>query len=142
MRVVLDADVVIGALDASDPHHSESRRLFRGWQKQETGRLISAVNLTQVLVAPAVDRNRLRAAREAIAALGVQVHQPGEPVGVEAARLRSRHPISLADAYCLATAHYADAAVASFEEKVLRAAEREGLALIERAARRRRPQGR
>jgi predicted nucleic acid-binding protein len=142
VRVVLDADVVIGALDGSDPHHTHARRLFRGWQKQETARLISVVNLTEVLIAPAADRNRLRTAREAIAALGVQVHRPGEAVGVEAARLRSTHPISLPDAYCLTTARYADAAVASFDEKVVRAAEREGIALIETAARRRRPHGR
>jgi predicted nucleic acid-binding protein len=131
--------VVIGALDGNDPHHTRTRTLFRGWQKQETARLLSVVNLTEVLVAPAADRTRLRAAREAIAALGISIHQPGEAVGVEAARLRSRHPISLPDAYFLATARYADAAVASFDEKVLRAGEREGIALIETAPRRRRP---
>lgn len=142
MRVVLDADVVIGALDANDPHHTRARTLFRGWQRQDAARLLSVVTLTEVLVAPAADRNRLRAAREALAALGVAIHQPGEAVGVEAARLRSAHPISLPDAYCLATARYGDTAVASFDEKVLRAAEREGIALIETTARRRRPQGR
>ena len=136
MRVVLDADVVIGALDGTDPHHKQARMLFRGWQKQDAARLLSVVNLTEVLVAPAADRKRLRAAREAIAALGVQVHQPVEAIGVEAARLRSAHPISLPDAYCLATARYTDAAVASFDEKVLRAAGREGLETIETGARR------
>jgi predicted nucleic acid-binding protein len=139
VRVVLDADVVIGALDGNDPHHTRARTLFRSWQKQETARLISVVNLTEVLVAPAAERNRLRAAREAIAALGVSIHQPGEAVGVEAARLRSAHPISLPDAYCLATARYVAAAVTSFDDKVLRAAEREGIALMETAAGRRRP---
>jgi predicted nucleic acid-binding protein len=134
VRVVLDADVAIGALDSSDPNHARARTLFRGWQRQETTRLLSVVNLTEVLVAPAADRTRLRIAREAIAALGVQLHQPGEAVGVEAARLRNRHTISLPDAYCLATARYAEGAVASFDENVRRAAEREGLALIETAA--------
>src|SRR5581483_7483759 len=67
--------------------------LLRGCQRRETARLLSLVNLTEVLVAPAADRNRLQTAREAIAALGVQVHQPGEAVGVEAARLRSTHQI-------------------------------------------------
>ena len=141
MRAVLDADVLIGALDGSDPHHTQARRLFRAWEKQETARLLSVVNLTEVLVAPAAVRTRLRAAREAIAALGVSIHQPSEAVGVEAARLRCTHPISLPDAYCLATARYADAAVASFDGKVLRAAEREGIALIETTARQRRPRG-
>ena len=142
MRVVLDADVLIGALDNSDPHHTQARRLFLDWERRDDARLISVVNLTEVLVAPAADRNRLRTAREAIAALRVQVHRPGDAVGVEAARVRSTHPISLPDAYCLTTARYTDAAVASFDEKVVRAAEREGIALIEPARQRQRPHGR
>ncbi len=138
MSVVLDADVVIGALDADDPHHARARALFRTWERQDVGRVVSVVNLTEVLVAPAADRRTLRAAREAIAALGVAVHQPSEAIGVEAARLRSTHPISVADAYCLATARYADATVASLDDKVGRAAEREGIAVTETAARQRR----
>jgi predicted nucleic acid-binding protein len=136
VRVVLDADVVIGALDGNDPHHARARALFRSWQREDDDRLISVVNLTEVLVAPAAVRRRLRAAREAIGALGVKVHQPGEAIGVEAARLRSTHPISLPDAYCLATARYADASLVSFDEKVIRAATREGLTIIETGGRR------
>lgn len=126
---MLDADVLIGALDGSDPHHADARALFTGWQEQDVPRLISVVNLSEVLVFPAVDRPRLRAAREAIAALGVVVHQPGEAIGVEAARLRGRHPISLPDAYCLSTAKHAGGTVASFDRKVMRAAESERIAL-------------
>jgi hypothetical protein len=40
--------------------------------------------------------------------------------------------------YCLATARHTDAAVASFDEKVLRAAEPEGLTAVEVSARPRR----
>ena len=136
MRVVLDADVVIGALDGTDPHHTQARALFVGWEKRDAARMISVVSLSEVLVAPAADRKRLRAAREAIAALGIATHQPGEAIGVEAARLRGAHPISLPDAYCLATARYTDGSLASFDDKLLRAAEREGIALTEAAARR------
>jgi len=136
VRVVLDADLLIGALDGNDSHHPQARTLFRRWQRQDATRLVSVVNLTEVLVAPAADRQRLRAAREAIAALGVQIHQPTEAVAVEAARLRGGHPISVPDAYCLATARYADASVASFDEKVLRAGEREGITLAGTAVRR------
>jgi predicted nucleic acid-binding protein len=128
LKLVLDADMLIGALDGSDPHHAQARALFTGWQAQDARRLISVVNLSEVLVAPAADSRWLRAAREAIAALGVAVHQPGESIGVEAARLRCRHPISLPDAYCLATAKHAGASVASFDRKVIRAAEAERIA--------------
>lgn len=136
MRVVLDADVLIGALDGNDPHHAQARRLFSGWQREDVSRLLSVVNLTEVLVAPAADRERLRAAREAVAALAVTIHQPSEAIGVEASRLRSRHPISLPDAYCLATARYTDAQLTSFDEKVLRAAKSEGIRATETATRR------
>ncbi len=129
MKLVLDADVLIGALDASDPHHSRARALFTGWQEQDATRLISVINLSEVLIAPAADKQGLRRAREAIAVLGVAIHQPGEAIGVEAARLRSSHPISLPDAYCLATARHAGASVASFDEKIIRAAKAEQIAL-------------
>ena len=127
MKLVLDADVLIGALDGSDSHHDQARRLFTDWRERQATRLTSVVNLSEVLVAPGSDPERLRAAREAIAALGVEVHRPGEAIGVRAARLRANHPVSLPDAYCLATAGHTGGAVASFDRKVLRAAEAEGL---------------
>lgn len=130
MKVVLDADILIGALDGSDPHHSRSRQLFSDWHEQDATRLISVINLSEVLVAPAAQEDRLRAAREAVGALGVAVHQPSEAVGVQAARLRARHPISLPDAYCLATASRTGGEVASFDRKVLRAAEAERIPLV------------
>jgi predicted nucleic acid-binding protein len=135
LKVVLDADILIGALDGSDLHHSRSRQLFSGWHEQDATRLISVINLSEVLVAPAAHEDRLRAAREAIGALGVAVHQPSEAIGVQAARLRARHPISIPDAYCLATAARIGGEVASFDRKVLRAAEAERIPLAAMAER-------
>jgi predicted nucleic acid-binding protein len=129
MKLVLDADVLIGALDGSDSHHAQVRELFAGWQSADATRLISAVNLSEVLMAPAGDGQQLRRARQAIAALGVSIHQASEPIGVEAARLRHLHPISLPDAYCLATARSARAAIASFDQKIHRAARTEQIPL-------------
>jgi predicted nucleic acid-binding protein len=39
--------------------------------------------------------------------------------------LRQRHPISLPDAYCLATAKHTGSAIASFDERILKLADRE-----------------
>jgi predicted nucleic acid-binding protein len=129
--LLLDADVLIGALDGDDSHHAQARELFVGWREQDAPRMISVVNLTEVLIAPAGSRTNLAAAREAIAALGVGVHQPGEAVAVEAARLRGRHPISLPDAYCLATARLTASTLVSFDQKLLRAARSEpGIAVL------------
>lgn len=128
MRYVLDADVLIGALDGNDAHHQAARGLLTNWHAQRDTVLISVVNLSEVLVAPAADEHRLRTARSAIAALGVTVHQPTEAIAVDAARLRSRHPISLPDSYLLASARHLDARVVSFDAKIGRAAKAERIA--------------
>lgn len=127
---MLDADVVIGALDRDDEHHRVVRRLFAGWRRKNDAVLISAVNLTEVLIAPSRDRALLSVAREAIGALGISVHSPNEAVAVEAARLRGRHTISLPDAYCLATAKHAGSTVVSFDRSLLRAAGAEGITAL------------
>ena len=127
MKYTVDADVLIGALDSSDRHHRVSRRVFTAWRAQGDIVSICLINLSEVLIAPAADPGRLRVARAAIAALGVDIHQPLETIGVDAARLRARHPISLPDAYLLATAKHTGSIVASFDRKVLRAAKAESL---------------
>lgn len=119
--------MVIGALDASDAHHKLARGHFEAWRTAGVARLMSAVTLTEVLVAPAAEPARLLLAREALAALEVGIHRPTESIAVDAARLRGRHPISLPDAYALATARHLDARLASFDQRVLRAAEVEGI---------------
>lgn len=128
MRYVLDADVLIGALDAHDAHHERSRRLLTGWHADQDTLVICLPNLSEVLAAPAADEARLRAARAAIAALGVGSHQPNEAIAVDAARIRGQHPVSLPDAYLLATARRLGARVASYDAKVLRAAKAETIA--------------
>lgn len=130
MKLLLDADVVIGALDSSDHHHGRARKLLAGARERKDSLSISAVNLTEVLIAPAADAARLATAREAIAAFGIATHQPSEAVAVDAARFRARHPISLPDAFLLAAAKHTGAALASFDQKVTRAAGREGLPTI------------
>ena len=127
MRLLLDADILIGALDSSDAHHDRARELFVLARERQDPLSISLVNLTEVLIAPAADASKLAAAREAIAALGIAIHQPSEAIAVDAARLRGHHPISLPDAYLLATAKHTGSTIASFDRKVRDAAEREGL---------------
>jgi predicted nucleic acid-binding protein len=131
LRYALDADVLIGALDHSDQHHSLARRLFTAWHERRDSVAMSVVNLSEVLIAPSSDPERLRVAREAIAALQVTIHVPTEGVGVDAARLRGRHPISLPDAYLLAAAKHSDSTVVSFDRRVLRAASTERIKVVE-----------
>ena len=127
MRLLLDADVLIGALDRSDAHHNSARELFERARERQDLLSISLVNLTEVLVGPAADSAKLATAREAITALGLTIHQPSEAIAVDAAKLRARHPISLPDAYLLASAKHLGAVIASFDRKVQQAAQRAGL---------------
>ncbi len=127
MKYTLDADILIGALDRTDPHHQQARSMLTRWHEHDDIILISVVNLTEVLIAPAADQERLRTARAAIAALGLEIHRPPEAIGVDAARLRARYPISLPDAYLLATARHLGATAASFDRKILRTANAEGI---------------
>jgi predicted nucleic acid-binding protein len=60
LKYTLDADIVIGALDRTDPHHQAARRMFSQWHSQDDTILISVVNLSEVLIAPASDQQRLR----------------------------------------------------------------------------------
>jgi predicted nucleic acid-binding protein len=133
VRLLLDADVLIGALDRNDPHHPRARAQFTRWRDDEDAYAVSVVTLTEVLIAPSAHVSKLAAARAAIAALGVTVHQPNEAIGVEAARLRQRHPISLPDAYCLATAKHTSSTLSSFDQKLLKAAGHEGVKVAWRA---------
>jgi predicted nucleic acid-binding protein len=94
LKLLLDTDVVIGALDRNDTHHREAHALFKRWNERGDTRLISLVNLSEVQVASAAAPSKLAAAREAIAALGISTHQPSETIAVDAARPRGRHPIS------------------------------------------------
>ena len=125
--MLLDAGILIGALDGSDADHDRARERFVRARERQDPLSISVVNLTEVLIAPAADASKLAAAREAIAALGIAIHQPSEAIAVDAARLRGHHPISLPDAYLLATAKHTGSTIASFDRKVRDAAEREGL---------------
>ena len=124
---MIDADVLIGALDTRDAHHAQSRQWLTEWRERQDAVAISAVNLTEVLVAPAAEPRVLATAREAIAALGIEVHLPNEGIAIEAARLRGRYPISLPDAYCLATAKQTKSTVVSYDQKMLKAAQSEQL---------------
>lgn len=121
-RTPLPASINAPGLGRPSIRYLAAYALFESWHEQGDGVLISVVNLSEVLVAPAADQQRLRAAREAIAALGVKVHSPASTVAVNASRFRRRYPISPPGAYLLATARHTGGTVVSFDRKVTRAA--------------------
>ena len=67
---VVDAGVVIAALDADDPHHAEACDRFVEWQASGAPRVLSLASLTDLLTVPAADAPTLLAAREAVERFG------------------------------------------------------------------------
>lgn len=124
---VLDTDVVIAALDRRDSHHGAAARGLRRLMRTRTPRLLSLVNYAEALVRPAEDEQTLPTAVKAIEALGISLIAPTPAIARQAARLRA-HGISLADGFALATAQTHDAAIATFDRRVRRAADVIGVA--------------
>lgn len=125
---VLDTDVVIAALDRADAHHAAAARAFERWTAEEVGLALCTVNYAEALVRPAEDERSLRAAVDAIAALGIRLLAPDAALARAAARRRALG-ISLADGFALATAERAGADLASFDRRVRRALAPAGLRL-------------
>ena len=118
---VLDTDVVIAALDRSDAHHLKAAHVIRTMIDAGVPLMLSVINYAETLVRPAADETTLRRAVAAINALGIELHSPTPAIARDAARLRGSN-ISLADGFALATARARSAAVASFDQRVRRAA--------------------
>jgi predicted nucleic acid-binding protein len=125
---VLDTDVVIAALDRKDSHHASAAAGIRRMIESDTPLLLSLVNYAETLVRPAEAEESLRAAVDALGALGVRLIAPTPAIARDAARHRALN-ISLADGFALATAQARNASVASFDRRVRRALPKVGLTL-------------
>jgi predicted nucleic acid-binding protein len=124
--VVFDSDVLIGFLNADDAHHQAAVERMRAAMGPGTRRWVCAVNYAEVLIGP------LRAGRAAVvdatfARLGVETKEVDMALARRAAAVRERTGLKLPDAFALATAVHAeqrgheDVALASFDERVLKA---------------------
>jgi predicted nucleic acid-binding protein len=125
---VLDTDVVIAALDRRDAHHRAAAKGVRVMIEQEVALLLSLINYAEALVKPAESERTLRAATDAIAALGIRLIAPTPTTARDAARHRALG-VSLADGFAMATAVAQTASLASFDRRVRRALPRAGLEL-------------
>lgn len=123
---VLDTDVVIAALDRQDDHHSKAVSGVRRMIGDEVTLILSLINYAETLVRPAEDEHVLRAAVDAIEALGIELVSPTPAIARDAARYRGLG-VSLADGFAMATARDRDATVASFDRRVTRALSKAGL---------------
>lgn len=107
---VVDAGVLIGLLDAHDPHHEAARRALEGALERGDQLVLPASALAEVAVGPsrrgaaAVDR-----LLDAVARIPLEVQGLGEEIALAAARLWARTGLKLPDALVIATAAVLDA---------------------------------
>jgi predicted nucleic acid-binding protein len=122
--IVLDASVLIGYLDGADAHHPAAEALLARALDDELG--ANPLTMAEVLVAPA-RVERLSAALSVLRDLEVQ--ELPFPAGAAArlARLRSDTRLKMPDCCVLLSAEAAGAAVASFDDRLLRAAQALGV---------------
>jgi predicted nucleic acid-binding protein len=126
--IVLDASVLIGHLDARDPHHSRARAMLEASGSEPLG--ASPISLAETLVAPARS-GRLEVAREALGKLGVAELALGVDAPVELAELRASTSRKLPDCCVLLAARRCDGTVATFDSALAKAALAIGLAVVE-----------
>ena len=104
---VLDASVVIGLLDASDPHHPGAVTALRARLAERDQLVVPASAYAELLVGP-MRRGETAVAvvDQALAALPAEVVPLGSEIARRAAGLRAAHAgrLRLPDAFVLATA--------------------------------------
>jgi predicted nucleic acid-binding protein len=121
-RLILDAGVLIGLLDAADARHAQAVEDIDAADLAGDELLVPASSYTEALVAFArVDR--LDDARETIAAMGIRVAPITDTTAEAAAELCARHEhLRLPDAMVLACARRMRGRVFSYEPEVARLA--------------------
>jgi len=109
--VVLDAGVIIGALDSADTHHEAAVKALAGLGRDDL--VVPASVLAEVLVRPYQRGPKaVQTVERFVADLGVRIHPLDEAVAHAAARLRASHTsLRLPDALTVGTASVVGATV-------------------------------
>ncbi len=125
--IVLDASVVISFLESTDVMHASAQSLIA--REIEADFAINVLTLAEVLVAP-IRRNQARAVEDLLRDL--EVLELGFPTGAAArlAQLRATTSLRMPDCCVLLSALDHQARVASFDQRLGRAANDLGLTMI------------
>jgi predicted nucleic acid-binding protein len=115
--VVLDAGVIIGALDAADNHHQASVAALGALSREDL--VVPASVLAEVLVRPYSRGSKLvQSVERFLSDLGARIHPLDTPAAHAAARLRASHQsMRLPDALTLGTASVIGGTVLTTDRK-------------------------
>ena len=126
--IVLDASVLIAALTPADAHHRAARELLSPAITENEGLMINPVTLAEVLVLPARQGRAAEVRDLVLDELGVvEVPFPKQAAWV-LARLRATG-VKMPDCCVLMTAMEIGATLASFDDRLRRAATDHGVAV-------------
>ena len=125
--IVLDASVLIAYLDANDLHHETAEMLLAREIDDELA--VNPLTLAEVLVGPARD-GRLESVLAVLDDLEITTLSFPGSAAVRLARLRVTTQLRIPDCCVLLSAHEEAARVATFDTRLLHAAERYGLVVL------------
>lgn len=125
--IVLDASVLIAYLDRDDSHHDAAEQLLAEAFKEQLG--ASTITLAEVLVAPA-RYDRLAHVDAALRDLEVTELTFPPDSAQRLAILRVRSSLKMPDCCVLLAAADHEAAVATFDGRLAKAARGQGLAVL------------
>jgi predicted nucleic acid-binding protein len=117
--IVLDASVLIAYLDGDDDHHERAEELLAREIDDEFA--VNSLTLAEVLVVPARE-NRMPAVRAALDALEVRELSFPADAGIKLAQLRAATMLKMPDCCVLLAAEDSNARLASFDDRLIRAA--------------------
>ncbi|MBF4575280.1 type II toxin-antitoxin system VapC family toxin [Frondihabitans sp. VKM Ac-2883] len=125
--IVLDANLLIGYLDADDTHHDQALDLLQA----SVGRSLSTSTLTlaEALVYPTRQGTEI-ASFESIVRMGVELVPLEAPDALDIARVRSASRLRMPDAVILNLALSRSAALATFDASLASEARTRGLEVI------------
>jgi predicted nucleic acid-binding protein len=124
--IVLDANVLIGFLDAADPHHAASTELLE--RRFVDGFASSVLTVAEALVHP-TRVERQDAAMTALLSIGVRIIPLEASDASELARVRNTYRLRMPDAVALHTAIRNGSELATFDDALEVAAGRAGVKL-------------
>ncbi|HVD39013.1 MAG TPA: type II toxin-antitoxin system VapC family toxin [Solirubrobacterales bacterium] len=125
--IVFDANVLIAHLNDSDRHHIRAQSLLEANNGESWG--ASSVTLAEVLVYP-VHAGRLAEAEATLVGLDVQEVPLGSGASGRLAEMRVEVGLKMPDCCALLAAQNNEAALATFDARLISAAEKLGIAVV------------
>lgn len=126
--IILDSDVLIALLDASDPRHATARALLDAHAGERYA--ASVITAAEVLVHPA-RAGRAEQALEALRGIGLELVPLNEDSVLGLAEVQAHHRLAPAVAAILQTARRTRSRVVSFDPELIRACSAAQVAVID-----------